>query len=204
MAVGLGITGATAMGLATWASASPENLQLIYGSPLMLGLCIAQFVLVMAFTPLIGKVSTPVAGGLFALYAALTGATLSSIFLRYTGGSIAATFFVTAGSFAGMSAWALLTRKSLSSWGSFLFMGLLGIVIASVVNIFLASGMLLWVLSVASVVVFTGLIAYDTQRLKDLAPVAGRNGAIHGALLLYLDFVNLFLALLRLFGSRRD
>lgn len=200
MAVGLGITGATAMAVAS----SQEAIQLIFGTPLFMGLIIGQFVLALAFTPLVGRVSTPVAGGLFALYAAMTGATLSSVFLRYTGGSIAATFFVTAGSFAALSAWGLLTRQSLASWGSFLFMGLFGVVIASVVNLFIGSTMIMWVVSLASVVVFTGLIAYDTQRLKDLAPHAGRNGAIHGALLLYLDFINLFLALLRLFGSRRD
>lgn len=200
MAVGLGITGATAMGVAS----SPEALALIFGTPLYLGLIIAQFILVMAISPLVGKLSKPVAGGLFMLYSALTGATLSVIFLRYQIGSIATTFFVTAGSFAGLSAFGLLTRKSLTSWGSFLFMGLFGIVLASVVNIFIGSAAIQWVMSVASVVVFTGLIAYDTQRLKDLAPVAGRNGAIHGALMLYLDFINLFLALLRLFGSRRD
>lgn len=200
MAIGLGITGVTAMGVAS----SEALRQLIFGTPLFFALIIGQLVLAMAFTPLVGRVSTPVAGGLFALYAALTGATLSSIFWRYTEGSIAATFFVTAGSFAAMSAWGLLTRRSLASWGSFLFMGLFGIVIASVVNLFLGSTMIMWVVSLASVVVFTGLIAYDTQRLKDLAPSAGPNGAIHGALMLYLDFINLFLALLRLFGSRRD
>lgn len=200
MALGLGITGVTAMAVAS----SPEAVALVFGTPLYLGLIIAQFVLALIFTPLVGRVSTPVAGGIFALYAALTGATLSSVFLRYTGGSVAATFFVTAGTFASLSAWALLTRRSLASWGSFLFMGLWGIVLASIVNLFLGSSMIAWVASVAGVVVFTGLIAYDTQRLKDLAPHAGPNGAIHGALLLYLDFINLFLSLLRLFGSRRD
>lgn len=200
MAVGLGITGVTAMGVAS----SPEALALIFGTPLFFGLIIAQFLIVMAFSPLVGKVSPVVAGVMFSVYAALTGATLSVIFLRYEIGSIAATFFITAGSFAGLSAYGLLTRRSLTSWGSFLFMGLFGIILASVVNIFLGSAMIQWIVSLVSVVVFTGLIAYDTQRLKDLAPVAGPNGAVHGALLLYLDFINLFLALLRLFGSRRD
>lgn len=200
MAVGLGITGVTAFGVAS----SPELLTLIFGTPLYLGLIIAQLVLVMALSPLVSKVSAPVAGGLFALYSALTGATLSVIFLRYELGSIASTFFVTGGAFAGLSAYGLLTRRSLSSWGSFLFMGLLGIVLASVVNMFVGSSAMQWLVSVASVVIFTGLIAYDTQKLKDLAPVAGPNGAIHGALVLYLDFINLFLSLLRLFGSRRD
>ena len=200
MAVGLGITGVTAMGVAS----SPEALALIFGTPLYLGLIIAQFVLVMAFSPLVGKVSPLAAGAMFALYSALTGATLSVIFLRYEAGSIAATFFVTAGSFAGLSAYGLLTRRSLTSLGSFLFMGLFGVVLASVVNVFLGSAAIEWIVSLASVVVFTGLIAYDTQRLKDLAPVAGRNGAVHGALMLYLDFLNLFLSLLRLFGARRD
>lgn len=200
MAVGLGITGVTAMGIAS----SPEALALIFGTPLYFGLIIAQLLLVMAFSPLVGRVSSLVAGGLFSVYAALTGATLSVIFLRYQLGSIATAFFVTAGSFAGLSAYGLLTRRSLTSWGSFLFMGLFGVVIASVVNMFIGSGAIAWIVSLASVVVFTGLIAYDTQKLKDLAPVAGPNGAIHGALLLYLDFINLFLALLRLFGSRRD
>jgi|JI6StandDraft_1071083.scaffolds.fasta_scaffold228104_2 FtsH-binding integral membrane protein len=200
MAVGLGITGVTAMLVAS----SPAMIALIFGTPLYFGLFIAQLLMVMAFSPLVNRVSAVTAGVMFAAYAALTGMTLSVIFLRYQAGSIATTFFITAGSFAGLSAFGLLTRRSLASWGSFLFMGLFGIVLASVVNIFLGSGMLQWVLSLASVLVFTGLIAYDTQRLKDLAPVAGPNGAINGALLLYLDFINLFLSLLRLFGSRRD
>ncbi len=150
--------------------------------------------------------SSATAGGLFLLYSALNGATLSVVLLVYTGASVALAFVSTAGTFAAMSVYATVTRKDLSSWGSFLFMGLIGIVIASVVNIFLASSMVTFVVSCASVVVFTGLTAYDTQKLRAFARAGGGTGgvAVNGALALYLDFVNLFLALLRLFGGRRS
>ncbi len=199
MALGLAATGFTAMAV----GASPFLQHLIFGTPVFWALIIAQFVMVMAFTPLVRRLSPLAAGGVFVLYAALSGCTLGSIFLIYTASSIAGTFFATAGAFGALSAYGLLTKRSLASWGSFLFMGLVGIVIASVVNLFLGSAPLGWVISCAGVLVFTGLIAYDTQRLKDLAGYTGESGAIQGALMLYLDFINLFLFVLRLFGNRR-
>lgn len=199
MALGLGATGITAMAV----GASPDLQRLIFGTPVFWVLIVAQLVLVMAFRPLVQKLSPLVAGGVFVLYAALTGCTLGSIFLIYTATSIAGTFFATAGAFAALSAYGLLTRRSLASWGSFLFMGLIGVVIASVVNIFLHSAPMSWLISCAGVVVFTGLVAYDTQRIKELAAFTGEKGALQGALMLYLDFINLFMFMLRLFGGRR-
>jgi FtsH-binding integral membrane protein len=143
---------------------------------------------------------------LFIGYSALNGLTLSVIFLVYTADSIASTFFVTAAMFAAMSAYGAMTRKDLTSWGSFLFMGLIGIVIASIVNIFMKSDGVSWVVSAIGVIVFTGLTAYDTWKIKALAAAGqeGRKPAILGALTLYLDFINLFLMLLRFMGGRRD
>ncbi|MFO0604752.1 MAG: Bax inhibitor-1/YccA family protein [Polyangiales bacterium] len=200
MAGGLAVTGLTALAV----SSSAEAVRLLFTTPLMWGLLIAQFVMVVAFAPLAARVSPAVAGAMFLAYSALTGATLSSIFLVYTATSIAATFFVTAGAFAAMSAYGALTKRSLASWGAFLFMGLVGIILASIVNIFLASAAVQWIASMAGVVVFTGLAAYDTQRIKEVGDEAGPNAAVQGALTLYLDFINLFLMLLRLFGGRRD
>ncbi|MBI5514106.1 MAG: Bax inhibitor-1/YccA family protein [Deltaproteobacteria bacterium] len=200
MAIGLGVTGFVAAGV----SALPELMTMLYGTGLIWGVLILQVVLALAFTPLARTVSPPVAGGLFVLYAGLTGVGLSGLFWVYTGASLATAFLITAGTFTAMSAYGLLTKKSLASWGSFLLMGLVGVILASVVNLFLGSPMVSWIASVAGVVVFTGLIAYDTQMLKDMAPQLGENGAVQGALVLYLDFINVFLRLLQLFGSRRD
>lgn len=200
MAGGLAVTGLTALAV----SSSAEAVRLLFTTPLMWVLLIAQFVMVVAFAPMAARVSPAVAGAMFLAYSALTGATLSSIFLVYTATSIAATFFVTAGAFAAMSAYGALTKRSLASWGAFLFMGLVGVILASIVNIFLASAAVQWIASMAGVVVFTGLAAYDTQRIKEVGDEAGPNAAVQGALTLYLDFINLFLMLLRLFGGRRD
>jgi FtsH-binding integral membrane protein len=149
------------------------------------------------------------AAALFYVYAIMNGLTLSVVFLVYTQESIASTFFVTAGTFAGMSAYGYLTKRDLTSAGSFFFMGLWGLIIAMVVNMFLHSPMLYWGISIFGVLIFVGLTAYDTQKIKELN-VIGNSGtdedhkeAIHGALILYLDFVNLFLYLLRLLGRRR-
>jgi FtsH-binding integral membrane protein len=142
-------------------------------------------------------------------YAALVGLSLSGIFLVYTGASIARVFFITAATFAAMSLYGYTTRTDLSRFGSFLFMGLIGIVIASVVNIFLASSALQFAISVIGVIVFVGLTAYDTQRIKEMyfdgdgEVIAGKK-AIMGALQLYLDFINLFLLLMQFMGQRRD
>jgi uncharacterized protein len=185
---------------------SPALLQVVVGNRLvMYGLMFGELGLVFALSGAIDRLSAFTATMLFLLYSALNGVTLSIIFLVYTADSIASTFLVTATMFGAMSAYGYLTRRDLTSWGSFLFMGLIGVVIASLVNIFLHSDAVSWVVSAIGVVVFTGLTAYDTWKLKALAAagVAGRKPAILGALTLYLDFINLFLMLLRFAGRRR-
>jgi FtsH-binding integral membrane protein len=147
--------------------------------------------------------------GLFLLYSALNGLTMSIIFLIYTSASIASTFFITAGTFGVMSAYGYFTKKDLTSIGNIAFMGLIGIIIASIVNIFLQSSMLYWLVTYAGVLVFVGLTAYDTQKIKkmslemDIESEEGSKGAIMGALALYLDFINMFIFLLRIFGQRK-
>jgi FtsH-binding integral membrane protein len=170
------------------------------------GLIIAELGLVIAISGAANRLSASAAGGLFLLYSALNGATLSVILLVYTGAAVALAFVTTAGTFGAMSVYATVTRRDLSSWASFLFMGLIGVVLASVVNVFLRSSAMSFVVSCAAVVVFTGLAAYDTQKLRALARAGGGAAAmpVNGALALYLDFVNLFLALLRLLGNRRS
>ena len=194
-------------GVAFYVATTPEVLQTIFGNRMVFwGLIIAQFGLVIALSAAVNKLSAGVAGALFLLYSALTGATLSAVLIAYTGASVASAFAVTAGTFLAMSVYGTVTKRDLTSWSTFLFMGLIGVVIASVVNIFTRSGMVSWVISAAAVVVFTGLTAYDTQRLRRMA-VAGAGVAalpVNGALALYLDFINLFLSLLNIFGGRRN
>jgi FtsH-binding integral membrane protein len=202
MTIGLAVTALVAYSVAT----SEAALRLVIGNRFVFfGLIIAEFGLVIALSAAAHRLSAGAAGGLFLLYSALNGATLSVVILAYTGSSVAVAFVTTAGTFGAMSLYATVTRRDLSSWGSFLFMGLVGVVIASLVNLFLQSGLMSFVISCASVVVFTGLTAYDTQKLRALARAGGGSAglAVNGALALYLDFVNLFLALLRLFGRRR-
>ena len=202
MTFGLALTALVAFSVAT----SETALRLILGNRLVFfGLILAQLGLVIALSAAATRLSAATAGGLFLLYSALNGVTLSVVLLVYTGASVAMAFVSTAGTFAAMSIYATVTRRDLSSWGSFLFMGLIGVVIASVVNIFLHSSMVTFVVSCMSVVVFTGLTAYDTQKLRAFARAGGGGGAmaVNGAHALSLDFVNLFLALLRLFGRRR-
>jgi hypothetical protein len=158
----------------------------------------------------IQKIEASTATGLFLLYAAINGLTLSFIFLVYTGTSIAQVFFICAATFVACSIYGMTTRRDLTSWGNFLFMGLIGIIIASVVNIFMKSPAMQMIISYIGVLVFVGLTAYDTQKLKNMALTqpegleAGvvRKGAIMGALSLYLDFINLFIMLLHIFGNR--
>jgi FtsH-binding integral membrane protein len=202
MTFGLALTALVAFSVAT----SETALRLILGNRLVFfGLILAQLGLVIALSAAATRLSAATAGGLFLLYSALNGVTLSVVLLVYTGASVALAFVSTAGTFAAMSIYATVTRRDLSSWGSFLFMGLIGVIIASLVNMFLHSSMVTFVVSCMSVVVFTGLTAYDTQKLRAFARAGGGSGAmaVNGALALYLDFVNLFLALLRLFGRRR-
>jgi FtsH-binding integral membrane protein len=167
------------------------------------------FVLVLSFG--INKLSRSTAQTLYWLFCAAMGASLCNIFLRYTGESIARVFFISAGTFAAMSIYGYTTRRDLSAWGSFLMMGLIGVILASVVNIFLHSTGLQFVLSIVGVLVFTGLTAFDTQRIKatylQYAYAEGTDGAakrsVYDALSLYLNFINLFLLMLQLFGSNR-
>lgn len=208
MAVGMVITGVVAWGVAS----SPALRAAVLGNSIvMIVLIVAQFALVIGLSAAIHKMSASMATFLFALYSALTGATVSSIFLVYSLGSIASTFMVTAGTFFAMSLYGSVTKRDLTGIGNFLFMGLIGIVIAMLVNIFLKSPMMTFVISCIGVLVFTGLTAYDTQRIRAFGanaplddPDAVRRGAILGALTLYLDFINLFLMLLQLFGGNRD
>jgi FtsH-binding integral membrane protein len=202
MTLGLATTGVVAMLVAH----SPALLEAIFGNRIVFyALLFGQLGLVVAFSSMALRVSTGAAAAMFFAYAALTGVTLSSIFVLYTGASIAATFFVTAGGFAGLSFYGVATRRDLSPMGRFAIFALFGLILASLVNLFFASSGLQWLISVAGVLVFAGLTAYDTQRLRDILErgEAAANLPLVGALTLYLDFINLFLYLLRFLGDRR-
>lgn len=205
MCVGLAITASVAYVVA----GSEPILRVIAGNrAIFWGLLIAQLGIVFVMSARAHKMSPAAAGALFVAYSALTGLTFAFVLLAYTGASVASTFVVTAGMFGSLALFGTVTSKSLEGWGQFLFMGLIGVVLASVVGIFWQSDALQFVIALCGVVVFTGLTAYDAQRLRNMALALpdGQVGsyAIVGALTLYLDFVNLFLMLLRLFGSRRD
>ncbi len=174
------------------------------------GLIIAQLALVFVLSGMVQRLSAGMATTLFMLYSALTGLTLSSIFIAYTYSSIASTFVVTGGMFGAMSLYGYTTKRDLSGFGSMLFMGLIGIVLASLVNLWLKSEALMWAVTYIGVVLFVGLTAYDTQKLKNIGEQIDtrdsatlRKYSILGALTLYLDFINLFLMLLRIMGNRR-
>ena len=180
----------------------------LYNSALMWVVMLAPLGVVFYMSFGINKMSSSKAQTTFWIFAALMGASLSSIFLIYTGASITRVFFITAGTFAAMSIYGYTTKKDLTRLGSFLMMGLIGIIIASIVNIFMKSTMMYFVISIIGVLIFVGLTAYDTQKIKnmylvsDSGEVMGKK-AVMGALTLYLDFINLFIMLLRLFGQRR-
>lgn len=205
MSVALVITGITAYLTAT----SPGILQFIFGIPYMfMGMLIGEVLLVIGLSAMINKMSAATATFIFILYSIINGLTLSVIFLVFTQGSIATTFFVTAITFGAMSAYGYFTKKDLTSWGNLLVMALFGLIIASVVNLFMHNEILYWITTYAGILIFVGLTAYDTQKIKNLNMIGAdsetaRKGAIMGALTLYLDFINLFLLLLRLFGRRR-
>ncbi|WP_044178288.1 Bax inhibitor-1/YccA family protein [Phytobacter massiliensis] len=195
-----------------WYTLYNQNvLMAIYSSQLVFfGLIIAQLALVFVLSGLIHKLSAGMATTLFMLYSALTGLTFSGVLFAYTAQSIAATFVVTAGMFGAMSLYGFTTKRDLSGMGSILFMALIGIVLASLVNFWLKSERLMWIVTYIGVIVFVGLTAYDTQRLKNIGAQIDvsdrghlRKYSILGALTLYLDFINLFLMLLRIFGNRR-
>lgn len=207
MTLGLGITGVVA-----FLTANTGLAAAIIGSPLFIMLVLAELGLVFYLSARVEKIQAATASGLFIGYSVLNGLTLSVIFLAYTSTSIAGTFFIAAGMFGAMAAYGLVTKRDLSGLGSFLFMGLVGIIIASIVNIFLNSSSVHWMISVLGVLIFTGLTAYDVQKIKRIGEEGilaqgdevVRKGAVMGALTLYLDFINLFLMLLRFFGGSRD
>ena len=197
MAAGLCLTALVSMAVVS----SPALFTAVYGNrAIFFGLFVVELALVFAVSGFAVRMGAATAAPLFLLYSALNGVTLSGIFLIYTGQSVASAFVSTAGTFAVMSVYGLTTKRDLTSLGSFCFMGLVGVVIAAVVNIFLHSSMLQFMMSGIGLIVFIGLTAYDTQKLRG----ARGGAAVAGALALYLDFVNMFLIILQLFGGRRD
>jgi hypothetical protein len=214
MVAGLALTGALALATFNLAFESVTGGyvltslgQTLFGSPLMWVIVLAPLGMVFFLSFRIQRMSVSAAQTAFWVFAGLMGVSLATVFAAYSAESITRVFFITAGTFGAMSLWGYTTRRDLTGWGSFLLMGLIGIIIAMVVNIFMASSALQFAISVIGVLIFTGLTAYDTQKIKEMyyvgddGTVAGRK-AIMGALSLYLDFINLFLMLLRLFGNR--
>jgi hypothetical protein len=201
MFAGLSITGLVALFTAT---SEPVLMQVIQWR---WGLFLAQLGLAFALSGMAQRLSGAVAGAMFIAYSIITGLTFSVIFLIYTSASIGNAFLLTAGTFGAMSIFGTVTKKNLSGWATFLIMGAIGIFIASIVQVFVQSPMLNFVLGCAGVLVFAGLTAYDTQKLREMHAGAGYSSAatlsIVGALVLYVDFINLFISLLRLFGDRR-
>lgn len=200
--------------VAWWAATTPAFLEMLFPATggvnklLFYGLIGAELGLVIWLSSRIRQMTAERAGLLFVLYSILNGLTMSVLFTIYTSSSIASTFFITAGTFGAMSLYGYTTKKDLTSWGNLLFMGLIGLIIATVVNMFLQSSMLYYILNYVGVLVFVGLTPYDTQKIKRMADQMdseenAKKGAIMGALTLYLDFINLFLYLLRLFGDRK-
>ena len=205
MFLGLLVTAGVALGVAS----SPALIEtFILNRILFWILILAQLGLVFYLSVRVDKIAPATAAGLFLLYSAMVGVTTSVIFLVYTGASIVSAFVIAGGMFGAMAVFGTFTKKSLAGVGQFMFMGLIGVLIASIVNIFLFNDMLSFVISVVGVIVFTGLTAWDAQRLKEMAVSLpdGRVGsyAVVGALSLYLDFINLFFFILRLLGGRRN
>ena len=204
MAGGLALTGIIAFVSAN----TPVVFNAIFGTPLMWVVMLAPLGFVFFLSFRINKMSYAAAQLTFWAFAAVMGLSIAWIFIAFTSTSIARVFFITAGMFAGMSLYGYTTKRDLSGWGSFLFMGLIGIIIAAIVNMFIGSTALQFAISVIGVIVFTGLTAYDTQSIKELyiesdsREIAGKKTII-GALRLYLDFINLFIMLLQLLGNRR-
>ncbi len=209
MSIGLALTGFTAYSV----SNSPALMKVIYGNPfIQIVLFVGLLGLVFYISSQIQKLSASTATALFVVYAVLMGVMLSYIFIVYTAGSIVSTFFICALTFGSFSFYGMVTKRDLTSLGSFMFMGLIGIIIASVVNWFIGSPVITMLISYIGVIIFVGLTAYDTQKLKEMSltmpgDATGamvRKGTIIGALTLYLDFINLFLMLLRILGVSRD
>ena len=208
MTLALAVTGLTSL----YVASSPGLVQSIFASRGTFWLLvIAELALVFILSARIMKMSFSTAGIMFALYSVLNGVTMSFIFIAYTSTSIATAFFVTAGIFAAMSFIGFVTKKDLSSFGSFFTMALIGLIIASVVNIFLNSSVMYWIITYVGVLLFVGLTAYDTQKIKQMLIEYGdevndstQKLALIGSLSLYLDFINLFLYILRLFGNNKE
>jgi len=209
MAIGLALTAVTAF----YVSQSETLLQIIFGNSIVLiGLIVGELGLVFYLSSRVQKIQASTATALFVLYSVLNGVTLSAIFIVYTSSSIASTFVVCALTFAACSIYGMITKRDLTSMGGFMIMGLIGIIIASVINMFFRSPGMSMIISYVGVLVFVGLTAYDTQKLKNMAmtlpeDASGamvRKGTIMGALSLYLDFINLFIMLLHIFGGSRD
>jgi len=208
MAAGLGITGVVA-----FAVANSSMRYVVLGNPFILwGMVIAEIAIVFMLASRVDRMEASTATTLFIVYSALNGATLSSLFVVYTFSSIASTFFICSGTFVACSIYGMVTQRDLTSMGSFFFMGLIGIIIASVVNIFLRSPVIAAIVSYLGVFIFIGLTAYDTQKLKMMAMTQPdnldgaviRKGSILGALTLYLDFINMFIFMLQIFGVGAD
>ena len=216
MSLGLGLTGLVSMILAILSISTDEYGdvlltpigEIVFSPMVYWGSAIVTFVIVFGLSAAQNKLSPALAGAVFFLYAALNGVWLSAIFLVYTAASIGSTFFVAAGMFGATALFGYLTKRDLGGVGSFAFMGLIGLILASIVNFFLASSMLYWLITYAGVAIFIALTAWDVQKLRKLGGMGmdsetEAKASIQGALLLYLDFINLFLFLLRIFGSRR-
>lgn len=205
MSIALALTGFTAL----WVASTPVIRNAIFNNQILFwGLLIGELILVFAISGAIRKMSASTAVFLFLLYSVINGFTMSFIFLVYTATSIATTFFITAGTFAIMSVYGFMTKTDLTKVGNLLFMVLIGVIIAAVVNIFLKSTTLNWIITIAGIIVFVGLIAYDTQKIKQMSQAGldqetEKKLSVIGALSLYLDFINLFLLLLNLFGGGR-
>jgi len=206
MSAGLVVTAAVAYAI----SNTPSLQQWALSTPVLITSFVIEFALVITISSAINRINAAVAIAMFLLYSAVNGFVLSILFLMYTKVSLGGTFVVTAGAFGAMSLYGYVTQRDLTRIGSLLFMALIGIILASVVNIFMHSSMLYWIITYAGVLIFVGLTAYDTQRLKEVAaqtendPKLASRLAVVGSLVLYLDFINLFLLLLRLMGDRRD
>lgn len=206
MSFALAVTGFVAM----YTASSPALLEMVFGNMwTLLGIILVEFAMVGALAGWVNRISASTATLIFVLYSALNGVVLSGIFLVYTSESISSTFFITAGTFGAMSFYGYTTKTDLTKWRNILVMGVFGLIIASLVNMFMRSSMLSLITSCFGVLIFVGLTAYDTQKIKNMN-IIGNEGtdedkkeAIMGALTLYLDFINLFLYLLRLFGKRK-
>jgi FtsH-binding integral membrane protein len=206
MVLGLGFTGV----LALFVSSHPTMVKAIAGNAaIFVGLLLGELALVVALSAAIHRMQSLTAVAMFFIYSALNGLTFSVLFLGYTQASIASTFFITAGTFGAISFYGYTTKRDLTSWGSFFFMGLIGLILASVVNLFVHTQAIYWIITYCGIFVFVGLTAFDTKKIKKMA-VQGfgnehveRKGAVIGALRLYLDFINLFLLFLRFIGRRK-